>query len=367
MKSIWTIIILGMIAPAVYETPIKETGTSTPPLPVAENIFIITTDGFRWQEVFKGADSVLINSDNFTPDTATLKLLYWANTPEERRKKLLPFFWNVIAAKGQVYGNREWGNKVDVANLYSLSYPGYNEMLTGHADITVSSNRKKNNPNVNVLEYLDNKPAFKGKVAAFSSWDVFPYILNTERNELLVNSGYSTMDENGSRNQHIINAVQTEVVQEKAATRYDQLTFLTAKEYIQQHHPRVLYLGLGETDEFAHAGRYDLYLQQAAQVDQMIAELWHIVQTTPGYKNNTTFIITTDHGRGSKSSRWTSHGEFINGSSQTWFAVIGPGIKPAGEIKVKQQQYLRQMAQTIAGVLGEDFPGEDAAPSFSLR
>ncbi len=366
MKSIWTFVILAMMLPPVYEPPFKNTGTPAR-LPTAENIFIITTDGFRWQEVFNGADSITINSESFTPDTSTLKLLYWAETPLERRKKLMPFFWNVIAAKGQVYGNREWGNKVNVANLYSLSYPGYNEMLTGHADIMVSSNKKKNNPNMNVLEYLDSKPAFNGKVAAFSSWDVFPYILNTERNHLPVNSGYSRMEEDGSPVQHIINAVQTDMVQEKTATRYDQLTFLTAKEYIQQQHPRVVYLGLGETDEFAHAGRYDLYLQQATKVDQMIAELWHWVQTTPGYKNKTTFIITTDHGRGSKSSRWTSHGEFINGSSQTWFAVIGPGIQPAGEIKTNQQQYLQQMAQTIAGILGEEFMPDNVVSSFSLR
>src|SRR5690606_13730315 len=146
-----------------------------------------------------------------------------------------------------------------------------------------------------------------------------------------------------------------EVVYDKKPTRCDQLTFLTAKEYLQQHNPRVLYLGLGETDEFAHEGRYDLYLQQASQVDRMIAELWHWVQTTPGYKDNTTFIITTVHGRGSRASNWTAHGEFISGSSQTWFAVIGPGIKPAGEIKSNEQQYLQQMAQTIAHLVGEDF------------
>jgi uncharacterized protein (DUF1501 family) len=156
-------------------------------------------------------------------------------------------------------------------------------------------------------------------------------------------------------------------VNEKTATRYDQLTFVAAKEYIIQHHPRVVYLGLGETDEFAHQGRYDLYLEQANKVDRMIAELWHLVQTTPGYKNNTTFIITTDHGRGSRSSKWTSHGDLIRGSSQAWLAVIGAGIKPFGEIKDKQQLYQQQIAQTIAGILGEDFLIENAAPPISLR
>ncbi|MBL7724380.1 MAG: sulfatase-like hydrolase/transferase [Chitinophagaceae bacterium] len=360
MKNIWTCIILVMLFPPVYKEQEKKEVLSTP-LPVAGNLFIITTDGFRWQEVFTGADPALINSSKYTPDTSTIKMLYWAENPEERRKKLLPFFWNVIAQKGQVFGNRGYQNKVDVANLYSISYPGYNELFTGNTDMYISSNKKRNNPNINVLEYLDSRPSFAGKVAAFSSWDVFPYILNTKRNNLPVNSGYNNIEE-GTTYQQLINTVQQEVIYDKKPTRYDQLTFLTAKEYLQQHNPRVLYLGLGETDEFAHEGRYDLYLQQASQVDRMIAELWHWVQTTPGYKDNTTFIITTDHGRGSKASNWTAHGEFISGSSQTWFAVIGPGIKPAGEIKSNEQQYIQQMAQTIAHLLGEEFSITAASP-----
>ncbi|MDZ4810049.1 MAG: alkaline phosphatase family protein [Bacteroidota bacterium] len=365
MKNIWTCIVLATILPFSYPKGPEE-HIANHELPVAGNVFIITTDGFRWQEVFNGADSAIINSEKFTPDASTIKTMYWAATADERRKKLMPFFWNVLAAKGQVFGNRVYDNKVNVANLYSLSYPGYNEIFTGNTDVSLSSNKKKKNPNINVLEYLDSKPAFKGKVAAFTSWDVFPYILNTGRNDLPVNSGYTTMNEK-SEQQQIINAVQTEAVYDKTATRYDQLTFLTAKEYIKQHHPRVLYLGLGETDEFAHQGRYDLYLEQANQVDKMIAELWHWVQTTPGYKNNTTFIITTDHGRGSKANRWTSHGEYITGSSQTWLAVIGPGIQPAGEIKEEQQLYQQQLAQTIAQILGEDFVTAYAAPAISLR
>jgi Type I phosphodiesterase / nucleotide pyrophosphatase len=360
MKSIWATALMMIMLQPMYRQ-----GSRNPfpekKIPEAKNLIVITIDGFRWQELFNGADPAIINSEKFTPDTSTTKLLYWDPSVEERRKKLLPFFWNVIAKKGQLLGNRQYDNNVNVANLYSLSYPGYNEMFTGTTDITISSNRKIMNPNSNVFEYLQGKEAFKGSVAIFSSWDVFPYILNTERNNLQVNSGYQNLESN-SLQQQIINAVQSAAVYDKTATRHDQLTFLTAKEYIRQHKPRLTYISLGETDEFAHQGRYDLYLQQAAQVDKMIGELWHWVQTTPGYKNNTTFIITTDHGRGSKPSRWTSHGEFITGSSQTWFAIMGPGITPFGEVKEKQQYYQQQLAQTIAYVLGENFSKAEAAP-----
>lgn len=347
----------------------KEETLSPSTAAAAGNIFIITIDGFRWQEVFTGADSILIADDRFSPDAEYSKMLYGGNTPSERRQKLMPFFWNILVAKGQLYGNRNFDNKVNTANLYSISYPGYNEMLTGNTDVNISSNSKIENPNINILEYLDSKPAFKGKVAAFTSWDVFPYILNGDRNDLVINSGYMAMNHSttNSLQQQLINKVQEEGVYEKTATRYDELTFLTAKEFLREHRPRVLFLGLGETDELAHQKRYDLYLEQANKTDKMIAELWHWVQTTPGYKDNTTFIITTDHGRGRRPGKWASHGEFINGSSQTWLAVIGPGIQPMGEVKEKQQLYQQQVAQTIARLLGEDFEANNIAPAISLR
>jgi Type I phosphodiesterase / nucleotide pyrophosphatase len=334
---------------------------------ITQNIFIITTDGFRWQEIFNGADSTLINNEDYTPDTGTVKALYWAPDQEERRKKLMPFLWNIINTKGQLYGNRFFNNKVNNANAYSKSYPGYNEIFTGNTDFTISSNAKSPNPNENILEYLNQQDAFRGKVAVFTSWDVFPYILNTGRSQLIINSGYAETEAN-SVQQQMINKVQEEAVDNKTNTRYDELTFLTAKEYVRLHRPRVVYLGLGETDEFAHQGRYDLYLEQANQVDKMIAELWHWVQTTPGYKDNTTFIITTDHGRGSRSSKWASHGDFIKGSSQTWLAVMGPGIPPLGEMKNEEQIYQKQIAQTIAHLVGENFESNrDVAPAVSLR
>ena len=357
MKNLITCLIL------FSALPVSQPGELSRPQPIhvapAENLFIITIDGFRWQEIYTGADANLISDPACTPDTATIKTLYWAENAEERRQKLMPFFWNIIGKKGQLYGNRKYDNKVNTANIYRFSYPGYNEIFTGHTDIAVSSNKRKNNNNVNVLEWLNNKEEYKGKVAVFTSWNVFPYILNEERNDLLINSGYSNMEDEGSEGQHLINAVQTTAVQTRGETRYDQLTFLTAKEYIQKQQPKVVYIGLGETDEYAHQGRYDLYLEQANKIDRMIAELWHFIQTTPGYKDNTTLLITTDHGRGSRDSKWTSHSTFIRGSSQTWIGLMGPGVEPKGEMKEDQQYYQNQIAGMIAQLVGEKFDPDD--------
>jgi Type I phosphodiesterase / nucleotide pyrophosphatase len=318
------------------------------------NIFIITIDGFRWQEVFTGADSVLINDTRFTKDTALAKMMYWAVSPNERRQKLLPFFWNVIATKGQLQGNRNFGNEVDAANLYKISYAGYNELLTGTTDLRIFSNKKKYNSNRNILEKLDEYPAYHGKIAAFSSWDVFPYILNQPRNHIPVNSGYDSIKvEEGNDTQLMINAVQQYSVAEKEATRYDLLTFVTAMDYIKHKLPKVVYLSFGETDEFAHSGRYDDYLQSASRFDKMLQELWYMVQTTAGYKGNTSFIITTDHGRGRKSAAaWKVHGPLTAGSGEVWRASIGPDIQPLGEITTAARKYQKELPAIIEQITG---------------
>jgi hypothetical protein len=320
----------------------------------ASNIFIITTDGFRWQEIFRGADSNILHNPNQVKDTALMCAQYWDDAVTERRKKLMPFFWNVIAKQGQLSGNREFKNDVNVKNLYKISYPGYNEIFTGSADRTLIPNLAIRNNNINILEWLNYQDEYKGKVVAYSSWNIMPYILAEKENGLPVNSGYEMLEDSEDSVNAIINLAQSNV-ENKTHCRFDMLTYGAAKRYIEEKHPKVLFLGLGETDEFAHKGEYDHYLQKAHQFDEMVAELWYYVQTDPFYKNNTTFIITTDHGRGKKSSTWNGHGFWVGGSGQTWLATIGAGVAPMGEIKEKSKTYTSQIAATISGLLGEKF------------
>ncbi len=99
------------------------------------------------QEVFTGADAALVGNEEYVRDTALTRSLYWDSTAELRRRKLLPFFWNTIAGKGRLYGNRLWGNKVNVKNWLKISYPGYNEIFTGHTDAFSSPNLAINQQN----------------------------------------------------------------------------------------------------------------------------------------------------------------------------------------------------------------------------
>jgi hypothetical protein len=336
---------------------------------VSPNIFIITTDGFRWQEIFNGADSVILHNNHYVKDTALLKQMFWDTSADERRKMLMPFVWKTLAKQGSVYGNRNYDNKVSVANHYQFSYAGYNEIFTGYADPVLIANRKKYNSNKNVLDFLNEQPEYKNKVAAFASWNLFEYIFNKKESAIYLNSGYQTILHDSLTDTEILaNGVQQNAVNNLQDTRNDMLTFVTAKEYIKTQHPKVVYIGFGETDEYAHGGNYDNYLQSAHLFDEYLSQLWYLVNKDPFYKNNTSFIITTDHGRGKKSNTWIRHDMFTKGSSNTWLMTLGPKFEKKGEVKTSDTIYNKQLAQTIASLLGFNFDApHPIADALSLK
>ena len=322
----------------------------------AENIIIITTDGFRWQEVFKGMDSAIANNSKFNQgDSSYIFEKYWSDNENERRKKLMPFFWNTIVNHGQIYGNRKLNSKVNNANPHWFSYPGYSEIMTGFADSTIDSNEFPPNPHVTVLEFLNQQSKFKNKVAAFGAWDAFDRILNQQRSGLPVFSAFDTIGgKNPTPNEKLINAMMRDSYRPFGdAECLDVFTHYAALEYLKTKKPKVLYISYGETDEWAHHGYYRSYLDAAHLVDKWIKEIWTFVQSDPQYKNKTAIFITTDHGRGDiNKEEWRDHGSGIVDAYQIWFAAMGTSIPSSGEQKNNVQLFQDQFAQTIAKLLG---------------
>ncbi len=324
-----------------------------------ENLIIITTDGFRWQEVYKGMDSAIANNRKFNQgDSTYIYDRYWSDDQQERKIKLLPFFWNTLANHGQLYGNRNFENKINNANPYWFSYPGYNEIMTGYADTNINSNDYPPNPHVTLLEYLNNQPDYKGKVAAFCAWDAFDRILNQERSGLPVFSSFDSLGgDNPTEREKLVDAMKQDSYRPFGSVEcLDVFTHYGALEWLKAKKPGVLYISYGETDEWAHHGYYRSYLDAAHQVDAWIKQIWEFVQSDPQYRDKTTLFITTDHGRGDlDKTQWTSHGKSVPDAYQIWFAVMGPGIKPTGEQKNNVQFYQEQFAQTMAKILGQTY------------
>jgi hypothetical protein len=341
---------------AIACTLLIASATAAPALKT-RNVFFVMTDGLRWQEVFTGAEEQLISKEfGGVSNTNAVRKDFWRDTPEARREALLPFFWTELAKRGQVFGNQRKGSIARVTNGLNFSYPGYSEMLTGFADPRIDSNKKIPNANVTVLEWLHNKPPFRGKVAAFANWDVVPFIINTQRSGIPVWTGLEKVtDPRVNPRQAQLEELVAEMTSLWSEMTFDVFIQQAALHHIRTAKPRVIYITYDETDEWAHEGRYDLYLKSAHGVDRYLRQLWELAQSLSEYRDQTTLIVTTDHGRGSGNLSWKNHGKNIPEAGAIWIAALGPDTPALGERENVPTVTQSQIAATVAALLGENY------------
>jgi hypothetical protein len=349
-----------------------------PPAPaarLAENVVLVTLDGVRTQEIFSGLDVDVLRStldgDGKVEQTRAYQR-YWAPTPEARRERLMPFLWTTLVARhGSIAGNVARGSSVRVTNRHRFSYPGYAEILVGEAhDDVIDSNDKRRNPHPTILEFL--KRALRvdeRQVAAFASWDTFDWIVEHDAGTITSNAGFE-------RYQHtdpavdIVNRLQGEALTPWDAARHDAYTFQLAMIHLRAFRPRVLYVALDETDDWAHDGRYDRVLDSLHTIDDYLRELWTFLQQDARYRDRTALVITVDHGRGVTPADWRTHGSRVAGAEQIWIAFAGPDWPRRGEWRDAQPVYQNQVAATLADALGIDYAKEHPAagrPITQLR
>jgi hypothetical protein len=344
-----TVVLLLLLTLAV---PLRGTG-ARPAGRSATNVIVVTLDGLRWQEVFGGADRSLLKDVEKEDPPAVVKR-FWRDTPEARRQALMPFLWDVVAKGGQVFGDQSLGSLARVTNGLWFSYPGYAELLSGFADPRVNSNDKVPNPNLTVLEWLDGRPGLRGRVAAFGAWDVLGSILAVGRSGLPAGDGYPPVPKPQTDRERAINDFADDLPPFWEGAPLDAPIMQAALECLRSRSPRVLYVMLGETDEWAHEGRYDLYLDAAWRGDRFIRRIWEAAQAMPAYAGRTALLIAADHGRGDSPSDWTDHGTKVPAAERIWMAAMGPDT-PALGLRKAVTVTAGQVAATTAALIGEDF------------
>jgi Metalloenzyme superfamily len=365
VKKIVRVVFFFLVTYAVVAT-----GAVTP-VGKTRNVVLIVTDGFRWQEVFSGADRSLMNSEHggIWADPGALAKKFWRDDVNERRSVLLPFLWGTVAKQGQIFGNQEKGSVAHVTNGMAFSYPGYNEMLAGFPDARIDSNEFGPNPNRTVFEWLNDFAEFKGHVAAYATWSTFADIFNEKRSNLILQCGWNlpVHPAKASPRDALLETLYETTTRLDDEDVYDSFLQVPLLDFIETGRPRVLFVGYGETDNWAHAGRYDLVLESAHQFDQSVEQLWNTMQAMPQYRGHTTFIITTDHGRGSGLVEWKEHGVEEKGSENIWIAIMGPDTPALGERTNIGPVTQAQIAATLAAFVGKDYRAavSKAAPEIA--
>jgi hypothetical protein len=358
MKRILPIVCVAILAPAsaAQQSP-------------SHAVILLTLDGARHQEMFGGIELDALRSQLRERDVLESHPLYkrfWAPTPEERRQKLLPFFWGTLMREhGSIAGNPARGSDVRLSNEHRFSYPGYAEMLLGRAhDEVIDSNDPVQNRFPTVLEFLKARASLSAQqVVVFASWTIFNQIVEKTPGALTVNAGFEAWDSPDPEVQRL-NQLQFETLTPWSSVRHDAYTFRFAMDHLARHRPRVIYLALGETDDWAHDGRYDRVLDAYVQTDRYLQQLWTWLQSQPEYQGRTSILVTTDHGRGSGLKEWRDHGAKTAGSGDTWMAFVSPHMKQRGEWTAHAPITAAQVAATLVEWIGFDWKAFDprAAP-----
>jgi len=132
-----------------------------------------------------------------------------------------------------------------------------------------------------------------------------------------------------------------------------QARVLTAFQTLQ---PRLLLVNFKDPDYYAHMGNYSGYINGIRKTDEYVNAIWTYLQSDPFYKDNTTLIVTNDHGRHPNgiSNGFVGHGDGCAGCRRIELFVLSPDFKKGQVIQTPYEQI--DISATIARLLGLSFP-----------
>lgn len=284
-----------------------------PRSPPADTLVLVTIDGVRWQEVFLGVD----------PKRASEAEVVGAS---ELLPNLRSFF-----DEGAVLGDPRIGSRMAASGPRYVSLPGYVEMLTGGRG-GCADNDCIPQSTWTIPEEISRR-AGGSSVAVFSSWDRIAAAL--PQSGMVVRAGRAPKD-------------AADPSPGCGAYRPDRSTTAEALSYLLQNRPRFLWVALGDTDEWAHRNDYAAYLRSLRLADAFVGELSATVAAM-GNGDRTAIFITTDHGR---DEDFANHGGAA--SADVWLMARGAGIQRRGSVATMEPRYLRDIAPTMAALIGSE-------------
>jgi hypothetical protein len=346
-------------APLLAASPTDARLRPVPAQANAARLVVVSLDGVRIQEMFGGLDRDLLQSVIGKQDVEAHPLFkaYWRPTAEARRRALMPFLWDELFVRhGSVVGNPAAGSAMRLGNRHRFSYPGYAELMLGVAhDDEIRSNDNRRYPHETILQFLRRSlDASPERVALFGSWSSFQSIPASRDGDVFTNAGFQAYGSDDAA-VRAISAMQRETPPPWNGSRYDVFTFRLAMAHLARHRPLVQWIGLNDTDDWAHQRQYVRVIEHLNRVDGWLRELWTWLQAQDDYRDRTALVLVTDHGRGNTATDWNGHGADVVGAENVWAAFAVPGWQRRGEWRDHAPLSQSQIAATLAAMLGFDW------------
>lgn len=109
----------------------------------------------------------------------------------------------------------------------------------------------------------------------------------------------------------------------------DAETWKQVESVFGQYAPKLTLINLLAVDAFGHQGDWEGYKRSLVACDEYAFKLWELIQNHPLMKDQTTLLITNDHGRHLDGHRdgFVSHGDKCMGCKHISLLAMGPDIK----------------------------------------
>jgi Type I phosphodiesterase / nucleotide pyrophosphatase len=305
-------------------------------------VVLVAVDGARWQEVLHGVDRARAHD-------AELPIAQVVG-PDE----LMPNLHRLTRTRGVLLPS------VFATGPNYVSMPGYAEMFTGRAPARCQDNACSGPGEATIFDEARTESDHPGDVAVIASWEGIGRVASTSTSAgpaIVVSTGRHGTSGIGPLFAH----PETRQIHAEAARadpspglrdyRPDAYTRKLALAYLAAEKPRLLFVGLGDTDEHAHRGNYGAYLEALRGADAFLGDLDEQLARMGDRGRRTTVIVTADHGR---ARSFRDHGDWAPESARVWlgaFAGDGPR-EPLAALGPPRPRSLADIAPTVRALLG---------------
>jgi hypothetical protein len=318
-------------APPVTREIARAVAPKRDPAKPAEHVVLVVIDGVKWQDVF-GA------SEDATDAMPTLQR--WMNV------------------EGAVIGAPGIGVPMRASGPNYVSLPGYVELFTGRPSPCQENEctLPRLDTFVDLLPGETTPDGARHGSAIVSSWEAIGPIVRTKGVTITAGRHFRVGKLDGELDGAVDAAAKLDPYPGVWDYRPDAATADIALDVLRQREPQFLFVGLGDTDEYAHRGDRDAYLAAMKNADAFLERLDDTLRDE-GLLSSTTILVTTDHGR---ADSFREHGWGWPESKRVWLVAKGAGIAARGAVAAPSERRLANVGATIKRLLGvPSSPGDD--------
>jgi hypothetical protein len=276
-------------------------GTSTQDVPLTRSLFVVVIDGLRQSEVF-----------------------------DDPTHAHIPRMWNDLRPQGAI-----------VRNFYNHA-----QTYTTPAAHTIANG-------VWAFSPLSSEPSVRPHLPT-----VFEYYRRANpgvpKEKVWFITGNPLTQETG-RSMHLLYGDAYGASSLLYGSGEDLVTVQALRWVVDMYHPDLVYLWLEQVDTAGHSGDWASYVASIEQADGIVATLWDKIQSDPYYRDRTSLLVTTDHGREDEGhGSWTDHGGISESNKRLMLLALGPDILPGVEIRTVHEQI--DVAPTVGALMGFSTP-----------